>query len=110
MHFSEDLPSFKALPSLNQWQRIGAKHHHGIALPLFSIRNPQSHGIGEFLDLIPLINWCKSIGFDVIQLLPLNDSGHDPSPYSAHSAMALHPIFLSVGALRFADEFSEELE
>ncbi|MBS0635219.1 MAG: 4-alpha-glucanotransferase, partial [Verrucomicrobia bacterium] len=40
--------------------------------------------------------WCKEVGFDVIQLLPLNDSGHDTSPYSAHSAMALHPIYVSL--------------
>lgn len=86
------------------------KRHHGIALPLFSIRNPNSHGIGEFLDLLPLISWCKQIGFDVIQLLPLNDSGHDPSPYSAHSAMALHPIYLSLGALPFIESYKEELE
>lgn len=93
-----------------QWDKIGMKSHHGIALPLFSIRNPQSHGIGEYLDLLPLLNWCKEVGFDCLQLLPLNDSGHDPSPYSAHSAMALHPIYLSVGALPFANEYADELE
>jgi 4-alpha-glucanotransferase len=96
--------------SNTQWDKIGRRKHHGIALPLFSIRNPDSHGIGEYLDLLPLISWCKEIGFDVIQLLPLNDSGHDTSPYSAHSAMALHPIFLSLGALPFAEEFHDELE
>ncbi len=92
------------LASFRQWQKIGMKSHKGIALPLFSIRNPKSHGIGEYLDLVPLISWCKDIGFSVIQLLPLNDSGHDPSPYSAHSAMALHPIYLSLSALPFVDE------
>lgn len=86
------------------------ENHEGIALPLFSIRNPDSCGIGEFLDLKPLISWCKDIGFSVIQLLPLNDSGHDSSPYSAHSAMALHPIYLSLGALPYAEEFQEEIK
>lgn len=101
---------FTALPSASQWKQIGPYHHHGIALPLFSLRNPQSSGIGEFLDLVPLIHWCKKIDFKVIQLLPLNDSGHDPSPYSAHSAMALHPIYLSLKDLPFIDEFQTELE
>lgn len=78
-------------------------HHHGIALPLFSLRNPLSCGIGEFLDLIPVIKWCQSVGFDTIQLLPLNDSGGDASPYSALSAIALHPIFLSLHALPFVE-------
>lgn len=97
------------LLSERQWEKIGKKQHHGICLPLFSIRNPNSHGIGEYLDLIPMINWCKEIGFSVLQLLPLNDSGHDPSPYSAHSAMALHPIYLSLAALPYAEEFADEL-
>ncbi len=99
-----------ALASSMQWEKIGMKSHHGICLPLFSIRNPESHGIGEFLDLLPMITWCKDIGFDVIQLLPINDSGPDSSPYSAHSAMALHPIYLSLGKLPFAKEFAEELK
>jgi len=99
-----------SLPSAPQWKKIGPYHHHGICLPLLSLRNPNSSGIGEFLDLIPLIHWCKEIGFNVIQLLPLNDSGHDPSPYSAHSAMALHPIYLSLKELPFIEKFQEQLE
>lgn len=79
-----------------QWEKIGYRHHHGIALPLSAIRTPTGSGIGEYRDLIPLIEWCASCGFDIIQLLPLNDSGSDPSPYSAHSALALHPIYLSL--------------
>lgn len=97
------------LPTSAAWQKIGMRPHHGICLPLFSIRNPTSSGIGEFLDLLPLIDWCQKIGFDVIQLLPLNDSGGDSSPYSAHSAMALHPIYLSLAKLPFVEAFAEEL-
>ena len=95
----------KENPSYTQWQKIGLHHHHGIALPLFSLRTPKSCGIGEFLDLIPLIQWCQTIGFDTIQLLPLNDSGHDTSPYSAHTAMGLHPIFLSLENLPYIKQF-----
>ena len=28
------------------------------------------------------------------QVLPINDSGEDPSPYSASSSFALHPIYV----------------
>ncbi|HNA62685.1 MAG TPA: 4-alpha-glucanotransferase [Rhabdochlamydiaceae bacterium] len=73
--------------------------YHGIDLPLASLHSNQSCGIGEFNDLLLLIDWCHDVGFDVIQLLPLNDSGTDPSPYSALSSCALHPIYLSLGAL-----------
>lgn len=89
--------------SAAQWEKIGRRDHHGIALPLFSLRNPQSSGIGEFLDLIPMIKWCHEVGFDVIQLLPMNDSGSDSSPYSALSAMALHPIYISLSSLPFLE-------
>ncbi|MBS0616204.1 MAG: 4-alpha-glucanotransferase [Verrucomicrobia bacterium] len=73
--------------------------HHGIDLPLSALRTQKSSGIGEFLDLLPLIDWCEGLGLDTIQLLPLNDSGHDPGPYNALSSCALHPIYLSLHAL-----------
>ena len=90
----------------SQWKTIGIKNHHGIALPLFSLHSNKSCGIGEYLDLIPLIDWCQSIGFDVIQLLPLNDTGLETSPYSALSAYALNPIFLSLSQLPGGEETS----
>lgn len=95
------------LPTNDQWQKIGLKHHHGINIPLFSLHSKNSCGIGEFTDLIPLIPWCQANGFDIIQLLPLNDTGPDQSPYSAISAFALNPIHLGLAALPFLDEFPE---
>lgn len=82
-----------------QWQTVGIKHHHGINIPLFSLHSKESAGIGEFLDLIPLIDWISSLGMDVIQLLPINDTGNDKSPYNALSAHALNPIYLSLSQL-----------
>jgi 4-alpha-glucanotransferase len=81
------------------WERIGVHDHHGICLPLFSLLSERSCGIGEFLDLIPVVEWCKEIGMDVIQLLPLNDIGLGTSPYNAISANALSPIHISLTAL-----------
>ncbi len=82
-----------------QWHEIGVRHHHGICLPLFSLHSASSCGIGEYPDLIPLIHWCKEVGMDVIQLLPLNDTGLGDSPYSAISAFALNPIHLAITKL-----------
>lgn len=81
------------------WERIGVKHHHGIVAPLLSIRSKKSCGVGEYTDLIPLIQWCKEIGFDIIQLLPINDTGVHTSPYAAISAFALNPIHLGLAEL-----------
>jgi 4-alpha-glucanotransferase len=71
----------------------------GVLIPVFSLRTGDSAGTGEFLDLLPFGRWCKSAGIQVIQLLPVNDSGDDPSPYSALSAFALHPLFVRIQAL-----------
>lgn len=85
----------------SQWKKIGIRHHHGIALPLSALRSNQSCGIGEFLDLLSLVDWCEKIGFTIIQLLPLNDTGDDPSPYFPLSSYALNPLFLSLRALPY---------
>ncbi len=80
------------------------KHYHGIVAPLFSIHTKYSSGIGEYLDLIPLIDWCHKIGLNIIQLLPVNDTGPVISPYSPLSAFALNPIYLSLSEIASSDE------
>ena len=94
--------NFEHYPTHKPWKKIGPRPRHGINLPLFSLHSKNSSGIGEFFDLIPLIDWCASIGFEVIQLLPLNDSGSDPSPYNAISSCALNPIYISLHKLPHA--------
>ena len=74
---------------------------HGINLPLSSLRSINSCGVGEFYDLIPIIDWIKDLGMEVIQLLPINDTGYDSSPYNALSSIALHPIYISLHALEY---------
>lgn len=85
----------------NAWEHIGIHHHHGINIPLFSLHSKNSCGIGEFLDLKLLIDFCKKIDMDIIQLLPLNDSGYEASPYNAVSSQALNPIYISLWDLPF---------
>ena len=80
---------------------------HGICLPLSALRTEKSSGIGEFLDLLPVIDWMKKTNFNVIQLLPLNDTGHDPSPYNPLSSCALHPIYLSLQALPCIEKYPD---
>jgi 4-alpha-glucanotransferase len=91
------------------WKRTGIRPHHGICLPLFSLRTKKSCGIGDFGDLLPLIDWCKDVGFDCIQLLPLNDTAEDPSPYNALSSCALDPIYLNLRDLPNAHALLPEL-
>ena len=73
----------------------------GVAIPVFSLRTEDSFGVGEFSDLIPLADWCRSVGLKLIQLLPVNDTSAthtwtDSYPYAAISAFALHPLYLNL--------------
>lgn len=61
-------------------------------------------GVGEFTDLLALIDFCSKIGFRVIQLLPVNDTScfmnwRDSYPYSSLSVFALHPLYLRLQSL-----------
>lgn len=92
------------------WEKVGRVPHHGICLPLSALHSRQSCGIGEFLDLIPLIDWCRSLKLDCLQLLPLNDNGDDPSPYDALSSCALDPVYLSLAHLPEIGSLTRDLE
>lgn len=92
------------------WEKIGLHSHHGIVAPLSSLHSENSYGIGGFLDLIPLIDFCKKVGFDTIQLLPINDMGNHTSPYSAISSCALDPIYLSLDKLPYAKPLLKDLK
>lgn len=82
----------------------------GIAVPLFSLRSKNSIGIGEFLDLIPFASWAKYCDFNVIQILPVNDTGNESSPYSARSAFALHPVYLNLQVIEGSSDFEDEIK
>jgi 4-alpha-glucanotransferase len=69
----------------------------GFALPLFSLRREHDVGIGEILDLIPLVEWAAGFGQRVIQLLPINETDRgEASPYNALSAFAIDPVYVHV--------------
>jgi 4-alpha-glucanotransferase len=73
-----------------------AGRHAGLLVPLFSIPSRSSWGIGELSDLPILGRWMQDAGFSFVQLLPLNEmASGQHSPYSALSAMAIDPIFIS---------------
>lgn len=73
----------------------------GVAIPVFSLRSRESFGVGEFTDLMQLVDWAESVEMKLIQLLPVNDtsathSWKDSYPYAAISAFALHPIYVNL--------------
>ncbi len=77
----------------------GSDRIAGVLIPLAALRTEHNLGVGEYADLPTLAQWCRQVGFRLIQLLPVNDSGDESSPYSTLSASALHPIYLRIREL-----------
>ncbi len=81
----------------------------GILVPLFSIPSSQSWGIGEIGDIEAAVRWLASAGQRLLQLLPINElPPGERSPYSALSAMAIDPQFISVGRVEDFDALGGE--
>jgi 4-alpha-glucanotransferase len=66
----------------------------GVLVPLFALRGENDLGIGDLGALREFIDWAAEIGFKLVQLLPINETGSDSSPYNAISAMAIEPTTL----------------
>src|SRR5215212_11714610 len=75
--------------NLSPEQRIA-----GVLTPLFAIRTEDDLGIGDLAGLRQFIDWAAEVGFKLVQLLPINETGGDNSPYNAISAMAIEPTTL----------------
>jgi 4-alpha-glucanotransferase len=71
----------------------------GVVVPLGALWGKKSVGVGEFPDLAEFAGLCARMGVGLIQLLPVNDTGYESSPYSALTAFALHPLYLRIGDL-----------
>lgn len=69
----------------------------GLVLPLFSLRSARDGGIGEIGALAPLGRWLDRAGFRALQLLPVSTlPAGETSPYSALSAMAIDPSYITL--------------
>lgn len=76
----------------------------GVVVPLGALYTKDNEPIGEFPDLVPFASFCKKNDFSIIQLLPINDTGTQSSPYSGLSAFALHPIYIRIKDIPSFDE------
>ncbi|MDR2660188.1 MAG: 4-alpha-glucanotransferase [Spirochaetaceae bacterium] len=82
----------------------------GIVVPVGALRGKDSIGIGEFPDLVEFAKLCKKMDIGLIQILPVNDTSYESSPYSALSAFALNPVHLRISELAEAETYKKELE
>lgn len=86
----------------------------GTAIPVFSIRTEDDFGVGDFLDIRKMVDWCHLTGQNILQILPINDTTMtgtwvDSYPYKANSIYALHPMYIrleEVGRINNADRMA----
>ena len=69
----------------------------GVLVPVFSIRGENDLGIGDVSSLHDFVNFAAETGFGFVQLLPINETGPDNSPYNAISSFAIEPMTLPQG-------------
>ena len=68
----------------------------GAAVPVGALRSRNGMGVGEFSDLAEFSLLCKKMNLGLIQILPVNDTGFESSPYSSLTAFGLHPLYLRI--------------
>lgn len=82
----------------------------GVLAPLFAIRGTNDLGIGDTEALKELVSWSARQGLKIVQILPINETGSDNSPYNLLSAMALDPSTIATTPDALADLSREEFE
>ena len=85
------------------------RRQSGIVLPLFSLVSSHGWGIGEFGDLPLLSRWLIAAGQSIVQILPIHEMPPiETSPYSAMTAMALDPIYITMADVADFNELGAE--
>ena len=75
----------------------------GILEPVFAIRTEEDLGIGDTEGVRQMIDWCRAYGLGILQVLPINETSGDNSPYNAISSMAVEPTTIAVSPEHIAD-------
>jgi 4-alpha-glucanotransferase len=95
--FSEDVPLIVA-PA----KAFAGDFDRGwlLAVQLYGIRSARNWGIGDFSDLVALLELAADLGADGVGLNPLHalfdDKPADCSPYSPNSRLFLNPLYIDV--------------
>ena len=77
----------------------------GFAVQLYSLKSKRNWGVGDFTDLLNMVDIAKNSGADVIGLNPLNvlnlDYPETASPYSSVSRLFLNPVYIDVESVPY---------
>lgn len=79
----------------------------GILAPVSALRGEEDLGIGDTAALVEFAGWAAKKGFGLIQILPVNETGSDHSPYNIVSSMAFEPSTIATNP-RWLPELTRE--
>lgn len=83
-----------------QLDKRGKEKLFGFALQLYSLKSKRNWGVGDFTDLMNMVDLLANDGGDVIGLNPLNvllnDYPECASPYASVSRLFINPIYIDV--------------
>jgi 4-alpha-glucanotransferase len=68
----------------------------GTLLPVFALRHKNDFGIGDTEAVRQAITFCAEQKLGLLQVLPINETGDDNSPYNAISSVAIDPVYLTL--------------
>ncbi|WP_041941510.1 4-alpha-glucanotransferase [Waddlia chondrophila] len=92
---------------ISNWEKVGNAKRYGISIPIHALHSKTTYGIGEFLELIKLFPWIKSMGFSAVQLHPLCDTRGMANPHLPYSPFAFNPLFLSLTEIPHSNDKEE---
>ena len=82
----------------------------GVLAPVFAVRGENDLGVGDTETLKELISWTARQGLSVVQILPINETGGDCSPYNLLSAMAIESTTIATFPGILPDLTQEDFE
>lgn len=68
----------------------------GVLIPVWALRRQGDLGIGDTQSVHEAIEFCARNNMSVLQVLPINETSGDNSPYNAISSVALEPSLCNV--------------
>ena len=79
----------------------------GILTPVSALRGEEDLGVGDTAALVEFAGWAAQKGFGMVQILPVNETGNDHSPYNILSSMAFDPLTITASP-KWLPEISRE--
>jgi 4-alpha-glucanotransferase len=68
----------------------------GTLVPVSALRHDKDLGIGDTEAMRQAIAFCAEQSLGLLQILPINETGDDNSPYNAISSIAIDPAYLTL--------------